>query len=104
MWHCQTIISSILEVLNLLKKHGQLETGGWRAFRPGDDGDYQGRPGDRAILTRNGDDTFALREKDGTVLYFGVHLLLDSVSDRNGNTVMAVSTCFVCLGYPRVRD
>jgi len=45
---------------------------------------------DYGTLTRNPDDTFQLREKDGTTYHFRTDLRLDYIEDTNGNRISAV--------------
>jgi len=67
-------------------------TGGFRAFRVTEDGNYDAQAGDYGTLTATGDGGFSLREKNGTVYRFDADLLLASISDPNGNTVTATHT------------
>jgi len=58
-----------------------------RFFTSNADGTYSGAPGDHALLARDPDGTFVLKEKDGFIYRFRTNLRLDFVEDTNGNRV-----------------
>jgi len=61
-----------------------------RYFASNADGTYTAEPRDHAVLTRDVDGTFVLREKTGLLYRFRSDLLLDFVEDTNGNRISCV--------------
>ena len=57
-----------------------------RLYTPTGDG-YRPPPGDYSLLSKNSDQTFTLRQKDGTVQQFNAAGKLAAIIDRNGNTL-----------------
>jgi YD repeat-containing protein len=49
-------------------------------------GSYQSQTGDYSSLTKNGDNTYTITEKNGTQYNFDIDGKLSSIIDRNGNT------------------
>ena len=64
-------------------------TGFNRFFSANGDGTYTSASGDYGALTRAGDATFTLTEKNGFVYHFRSDLLWDFMEDLNGNRVTA---------------
>ncbi|MFH2049758.1 MAG: RHS repeat-associated core domain-containing protein [bacterium] len=57
-----------------------------RLYTPDGSGGYTPSVGDYSNLAQNGDNTFTINEKDGTLFNFNIDGNLSTVVDRNGNT------------------